>query len=146
MGTTESGDSATLQEGLIARTRRLGADAADALYVHGSALDAGWRLGEPEELVRAEGRTLGLRVFVGERQAIVSTTDLSESTLGPLAERAIAMARSVPEDPYAGLADPALLARDWPGRRRRRTPRAPSPASPTPTARARAGDGRRRRS
>ena len=39
---------------------------------------------------------------------------LSESTLGPLAERAIAMARSVPKDPHAGLADPALLARDWP--------------------------------
>ena len=114
MGTAEAGESATLLEGLIARARRLGTDAADALYVHGSALDAGYRLGEPEELVRAEGRTLGLRVFVGARQAIVSTTDLSESTLGPLAERAIAMARSVPEDPFAGLADPALLARDWP--------------------------------
>ena len=89
MGTAEAGDSAALLEGLIARARRLGADAADALYVHGSALDAGYRLGEPEELVRAEGRTLGLRVFVGERQAIVSTTDLAwlqGGTRGPASE------------------------------------------------------------
>ena len=64
--------------------------------------------------MRAESRALGLRVFVGARQAIVSTNDLAESALEPLAERAIAMARAVPEDPYAGLADPALLARDWP--------------------------------
>ena len=114
METARAGNSADLLDGLIARARRLGADAADALYAHGSALEAGCRLGEPEDVVRADGRNLGLRVFVGNRQAIVSTTDLAEDTLGPLAERAIAMARSVPEDPYAGLADPARLARDWP--------------------------------
>ena len=114
MGTAEAGDSATLLDELIARAQRLGADAADAVLMQGSALDASCRLGEPEELTRAESRTLGLRVFVGARQAIVSTTDLSEGALAPLAERAIAMARAVPEDPFAGLADPALLARDWP--------------------------------
>ena len=114
MGITGADESADLLDGLIARARRLGADAADALLVRGRALDAHCRLGEPEDLVRAEGRDLGLRVFVGERQAIVSTTDFSEGSLGPLAERAIAMARSVPEDPHAGLADPARLARRWP--------------------------------
>ena len=114
MGSAEAGDSAAQLDGLIAHARRLGADAADALLVRGSALDAGWRLGEPEDLVRAESRTLSLRVFVGARQAIVSTTDLSDGALGPLAERALAMARAVPEDPHAGLADPARLARDWP--------------------------------
>ncbi len=114
MGSAEAGDSAAQLDGLIAHARRLGADAADALLVRGSALDARWRLGEPEDLVRAESRTLSLRVFVGARQAIVSTTDLSDGALGPLAERALAMARAVPEDPHAGLADPARLARDWP--------------------------------
>ena len=103
-----------LLEELIARSGRLGADAADAVLVSGSALGAQCRLGALEELTRSESRTLGLRVFVGERQAIVSTTDLADGALTPLAERAIAMARAVPEDPYAGLADPARLARDWP--------------------------------
>ena len=114
MATTGATEPLDLLEGLIARARRLGADAADAVLLKSSALDAGCRLGEPEELTRAESRDLGLRVFVGARQANVSTTDLSESALAPLAERAIAMARAVPEDPYAGLADPARLARDWP--------------------------------
>ena len=114
MATTGAAEPLALLDGLIARARRLGADAADALFVHGSALDARCRLGKPEDLVRAEGRDLGLRVFVGNRQAIVSTTDLSEDALDQLAERAIAMARSVPEDPYAGLADPARLAKGWP--------------------------------
>ena len=114
MAATGAAEPLALLDGLIASARRLGADAADAVLVSGRSLEAGCRLGEPEELVRAESRSLGLRVFVGERQAIVSTTDLAESALGQLAERAIAMARSVPEDPYTGLADPALLARDWP--------------------------------
>ena len=114
MGTVVADDSADLLAGLIARARRLGADAADAVMLHGSALDASCRLGEPEEVVRSEVRSLGLRVFVGNRQAIVSTTDFSQGALGPLAEQAMAMARAVPEDPYAGLADTALLAREWP--------------------------------
>ena len=114
MGTAVADDSADLLNGLIARAKRLGADAADAVMLRGSALDASCRLGEPEEVVRSEVRSLGLRVFVGNRQAIVSTTDFSQGALGPLAEQAMAMARAVPEDPHAGLADPALLARDWP--------------------------------
>ena len=114
MGTAVAGESADLLDGLIAHARRLGADAADAVMLRGSALDASCRLGDPEEVVRSEVRSLGLRVFVGKRQAIVSTTDFSQGALGPLAERVMAMARTVPEDPYAGLADPALLARDWP--------------------------------
>ena len=114
MAANGAGDSADLLDGLIARARRLGADAADAVLLYSDALSAACRLGEPEELTRAEVRDLGLRVFVGARQAIVSSTDLSDEALAQLAERAIAMARAVPEDPHAGLADPASLARDWP--------------------------------
>ena len=113
---TTSGTAEPLDplQGLIALARRLGADAADAVLLKSSALDAGCRLGEPEELTRCGEPRPRLARLVGARQANVSTTDLSEGALVPLAERAIAMARAVPEDPYAGLADPALLARDWP--------------------------------
>ena len=114
MGNARADNAADLLDSLIARARRLGADAADAVMLRGSALDASCRLGEPEEVVRSEVRSLGLRVFAGSRQASVSTTDFSQAALGPLAEQAMAMARAVPEDPYAGLADPARLARDWP--------------------------------
>ena len=112
--TTTARDSVDLLAALAERAMRLGAAAADALLVRGAALDAGCRLGAPEEFVRSESRDLGLRVFVGGRQAIVSTTDHAADALAALVERALAMAHSVPEDPHAGLADPASLARDWP--------------------------------
>ena len=60
-------------------------------------------MGKREKLERAEGNDLGLRVFVGQRQAIVSSSDWSSNSLDELVERALAMAKAVPEDPYCGL-------------------------------------------
>jgi PmbA protein len=99
---------------LIGKARAAGADAADAVMVTSAALSLSQRLGKPEQLQRAESSDVGLRVFVGRRQAIASTTDLSSKMLDELVERAVAMARSVPEDPFIGIADPDQIARDWP--------------------------------
>ena len=71
------------------------------------------RNGAVEESERAEGDDVGLRVLVGQRQAVVSTNDITDD-VDQLAQRAVAMARVAPEDPFAGLADPALLARELP--------------------------------
>lgn len=96
---------------LIARARKAGADAADAICVNGTSLSHAQRLGKIEKLERSEGSDIGLRVFIGRRQAIVSSSDLGASALDALAERAVAMAKTVPEDPYCGLADPEQLFR-----------------------------------
>ena len=72
------------------------------------------RDGRVEESERSEGDDIGLRVLVGQRQAVVSTNDISGDGVARLAERAVAMARVAPDDKYVGLADPALLARDFP--------------------------------
>ncbi|MGG5811327.1 TldD/PmbA family protein [Falsiroseomonas sp. CW058] len=90
---------------LVAAAKRAGADAADALHVANASLSVSRRLGRIEQLERAEGVDLGLRVFVAGRQAIVSTTDPDPKGFAQLAERAVAMARVVPEDPHGGLAD-----------------------------------------
>jgi PmbA protein len=97
---------ATLSD-LIDAARRAGAEAADALLVSSAALSVKRRLGQIEQLERSEGFDIGLRVFLGQRQAIVSSTDPDPRGFATLAERAVAMARVVPEDPFAGL--PALL-------------------------------------
>src|SRR5690606_16146323 len=99
---------------LIGRARKAGADAADAVLVESTSMSLAQRLGQPERLERAESHDLGLRVFIGKRQAIVSSTDNAPAMLDELVERAIAMARSVPEDPYCGLADPDQLATEIP--------------------------------
>ncbi|WP_316978391.1 TldD/PmbA family protein [Shumkonia mesophila] len=99
---------------LIGKARAAGADAADAVLISGTSLSVARRLGKPEHLERSEEADVGLRVFIGRRQAIVSSSDLSDAGLAELPARAVAMARSVPEDPYCGLAEPGLLAGDVP--------------------------------
>src|SRR6202451_50105 len=105
---------AELAERLVGAARRAGADAADAVAVRGASLSVEVRDGAVEESQRSEGDDVGLRVLVGKKQAVVSTNDIKGDGLDALAERAVAMARAAPEDRFAGLADPALLARDFP--------------------------------
>jgi PmbA protein len=99
---------------LVAKAKAAGADAADALIVESAAVSLAQRLGKPDKLERAESADLGLRVLIGKRQAVVSSTDVSPKALGELVERAVAMAKSVPEDPYCGLADKSEIARSYP--------------------------------
>ncbi|MDB5314878.1 MAG: modulator protein [Rhodospirillales bacterium] len=95
---------------LIAAARRAGADSADALLVKNASLSVSRRLGKIEQLERAEGFDIGLRVFIGQRQAVISSTDADPRGFETLAERAVAMARVVPEDSFAGLADATSFA------------------------------------
>src|SRR5207244_10570542 len=110
----EAGAALDLLQDLIGRARRAGADAADAVLFEGTSLSHARRLGKTEKLERSEGQDLGLRVFIGRRQAIVSSTDRSPEALTELVERAVAMAHTVPEDPYCGIADPSEITHEWP--------------------------------
>lgn len=107
-------DNLSLLGDLISKAQKLGADAADAVLVQGTSLSLSQRLGKPENLERSEGQDLGLRVLIGKRQAIVSSSDFNENSLDELAERCVAMAKVVPEDPFCGLADPKQLATSFP--------------------------------
>ncbi len=98
-----------LSDQILAAARRAGADAADAIAVDGTSLSITVREGALEQAERSEGVDIGLRVFVGQRQACVSSSDTKPATLTQMAERAVAMAKEAPEDPYAGLADPSQL-------------------------------------
>lgn len=113
-GTSPVGGDLDLLHDLMRQALKAGADAADALVVRGIQVSVGQRLGEREKLERSEGHDLGLRVLIGKRQAMVSTTDFAPSALAELAGRAVAMAKAVPEDPFCGIADPALLAKRFP--------------------------------
>jgi PmbA protein len=105
-------DPLSLLSDLLERARKAGADSADALFADSVALGHTQRLGATETLEREESREIGLRLFVGQRQAAVSSTDFSGPALDEMVERSLAMARTVPEDPYCGLAPEELLARD----------------------------------
>src|SRR5260221_6033401 len=107
-------DARALLDALVAKARRAGADAADAVLFEGVSLSHAQRLGNTEKLERSESYDLGLRVLIGKRQAIVSSNDRGAERFDELVARAIAMAKAVPEDPYCGLASPDEIARSWP--------------------------------
>ena len=111
---TQADRKLDLLDDLLARAKKAGADAADAMLVESAGLSATRRLGKLEKIERAEGSDLGLRVFVGQRQALVSTGDLGADSLNRLVENALAIAKAVPEDRYAGLAAPDQIAREVP--------------------------------
>ncbi len=94
---------------LVEAAKKAGADAADAVAVRGRSTSVSVRLGKVESTNASEGDDVSLRVFVGKKVASVSATASSDPHA--LAERAVAMAKVSPDDPYQGLADPDLLAK-----------------------------------
>ncbi|HEX4097757.1 MAG TPA: DNA gyrase modulator, partial [Caulobacteraceae bacterium] len=102
-------DEALLQD-VVAKARAQGADAAEAVFAERRSLSVTVRLGALEEVEREESRDLGVRVFVGRRQATVSGSDVSAEGRAKLIERVVAMAKLAPEEPYAGLAPEDRLA------------------------------------
>ena len=107
-------DTSAAQErasALIERARRAGADAADAVYVGDMSESISVRLGKLEDVERSENEHIGLRVFIGQSSASIGSSDMGDAALDELAARAVAMARSAPEDQYAGLAPEDMLLR-----------------------------------
>ncbi len=109
-----SSDLLNLLTDLISDAKKAGADAADAIVADGTSVSVTYRLGKLEHLERSEGGDIGLRVFKGKRQAIVSSADRKPAALKELVDRAVSMAATVPEDPFCGIADAEQLAKTLP--------------------------------
>jgi len=93
---------------ILEAARAAGATSADALYLSGVEETVGVRKGEIEKVHAAQSRGIGIRVFAGQRQSSVATSDFGTDHLKSLVERAVAMAQHTAEDPYAGLPDRIL--------------------------------------
>ena len=96
---------------LVEQAKKAGADAADAVYACDASTEVQIRLGALEDVVRSEGEDIGLRVFIGQRSATISSSSMNPDILARLVDRALDMAREAPEDQYAGLAPAELLAK-----------------------------------
>jgi PmbA protein len=91
---------------------KAGATAADAVVVRSRSRSVSVRLGKVEGTESSESDDFSLRVFVGGKVASVSANPGFDMKI--LAERAVAMAKASPEDPFACLADAADLSRAHP--------------------------------
>ncbi len=105
-----SQDLAALTERLLSQALEAGAESADVLAVNGTSVSIDVLDGRLEHAERSEGIDLGLRVLIGQKQAIVSSSLFDDETLATMASRAVSMAQEAPEDPYIGLADANDLA------------------------------------
>lgn len=105
-------DLSHLTHALIDAARKAGADAADAVAIRDDSLSIEVLKGTLEHAERSEGTEIGLRVLIGRKQASVSASDTRPEMIATLAQRAVAMARIAPDDPWCGLADPDMLAED----------------------------------
>ncbi len=94
---------------IIEETRKNGATSADVILSRNNGLSLSLRNGKDESLERFDSFDLGLRVFVGKRNATLSTNDATEKNLKSIASKAIEMAKSVPEDKFSMIAPRHLI-------------------------------------
>src|SRR5690606_25127403 len=99
---------------VLDRCRRRGADAVEIGVSEEFGLNVGVRLGEVETLEHSRDRGLSITVYFGQRKGSASTADFDPGSIEASIEQACAIARHTEEDPFAGLADPARMATDFP--------------------------------
>jgi len=99
---------------LLAEAHHQGADAAEAVVSQNAGISIGVRMGEVETVEHTRDRGLGVTVYFGARKGSASTTDLGTTAVRDAVRAACNIARHTQEDPYAGLAEAALMARDYP--------------------------------
>jgi PmbA protein len=105
---------AELAEDVIARAGEAGASQAEVSASVNTGLNVNVRLGEVETVERTQDRGFGLTVYFGQRKGSASTADLRPESIRATIEQACAIARFTEEDPFAGLADPGRMAREFP--------------------------------
>ena len=99
---------------LISDALNQGADAADAIWVKNTSTTTTCRMGKLEKLNDSDEEQLGLRVFIGKRQSIVSSSDCSPKAFKEIIDKSLMMAKTLPEDPFVGIADKADLVTNIP--------------------------------
>jgi PmbA protein len=99
---------------ILSKAKACGATGTDIVMTQGESVSIAYRLGKLEKLERSEGFDVGIRVFIGQKSAIVSSSDTREAALAQAVEKAVAMAKYVPDDAYSSLAQPEQLATTLP--------------------------------
>jgi PmbA protein len=77
----------------LAEARRCGADDADVILNNYTSSRVKVRLGKTEELRQSNPRTLGIRVFLGQRKALTYTSDLRPEAVTKMVRKALEIAR-----------------------------------------------------
>ena len=99
---------------ILDEAKQQGASAAEANADVGQGLSVTVRLGEVETVEHNRDKGLAVTVYFGDRSGSASTSDFSDAAVRDTVRAACTIAKYTAADPFSGLADPELLARDIP--------------------------------
>ena len=99
---------------ILTEAKAAGATSAEVGVSKEIGLSAQVRLGEVETVEFNRDGGFGITVYLGTRKGSSSTSDTSADAIRAAVRAACDIAKYTAEDPYAGLADAELMARDIP--------------------------------
>src|SRR5947209_19045212 len=86
-----------------------GATDAEAVVREGSEFSTVVRLGETETLKESGSKSIGVRVFSGQRAASTYSSDFSREGLDRMLKSALELSKITSEDPFGGIPDASQL-------------------------------------
>jgi len=99
---------------ILDHARERGATAAEVEASEGFGQNVTVRRGEVETIEYNRDKGVGVSVYVGKQRGHASTSDFSPQALRDTVDAALSIAHLTASDEYSGLADPDLLAREFP--------------------------------
>jgi PmbA protein len=102
-------DLQSLATDVVRRAMQGGASAAECVVRVGDEISTVVRLGQVETLKEAGSRSIGMRVFFGQRAASTYSSDFSAAGIERMLKSALELAKITSEDPYAGIPEASKL-------------------------------------
>ena len=98
-----------LASDVLARALKAGATDAEAVVYEADEFEAKVRLGQVETLKESGSRSIGVRVFNGQRAASTYSSDFSRESLDRMVKSALELSKITSEDPFGGIPEASQL-------------------------------------
>src|SRR4030081_2468326 len=102
-------DLREIAQDIVRRAQAGGATAAECVVREGDEFSTLVRLGQVETLKESGSKSIGVRVFFGQREASTFSSDFSRAGLDRMVKSALELAKITSEDPFAGIPEPNQL-------------------------------------
>src|SRR6202046_4553605 len=98
-----------LAQDIVRRAMKGGATAAECVVRQGDEFSTLVRLGQVETLKESGSRSIGVRVFNGQRAASTYSSDFSRASLDRMVESALELSKITSEAPFGGIPEASQL-------------------------------------
>src|SRR5712672_2406292 len=102
-------DLRDLAHDIVSRAMSGGATAAECVVREGDEFSTLVRLGQVETLKESGSRSIGVRVFNGQRAASTYSSDFSGPSLDRMVKSALELSKITSEDPFGGIPEASQL-------------------------------------